>query len=303
MSIEQVGDGTKRFESFEGLRTREEQSKLHSARILLAGCGAGSNIAPHIARAGLGTSGLVVIVDPGQVDLRNIDRQFYIPDNLGQNKAVALADNIHKIEPCIQTEVVREGITHRNVFELVRKVDVVVEMVDIAYPELTFALHDAAQQQSKTLITGLDLGDDIVTYIFDYRNKSQISLLQLLGLPSNTTLTDIHVISPLGVAAQMVIGQQTRQFTSVDTALNFYNNIFFQDEENMTDLLSKLSPDMITALNKMLNGEIGHIPQSDIAGALLGLTHAKAIKEIILGNGVKTAPEVIRINLTAAIKK
>ncbi len=301
MSIKHLADGTKRYQSFEGLRTKEEQIKLHKVRILLAGCGAGSNIAPHIARAGLGTLGSIIISDPGSVDIRNIDRQFYTPDDLGKNKAIALANNIHKIEPNIQTKVVIEGITYQNVTKLVNKVDIIVEMVDVAHLELTFALHKEAQKQAKVLITGLDLGDNIITYVFDYRKKSQISLLQVLGLDHQIAVEDIRRLSPLAVAAQMVIGQQTRIFTSTAEALVFYNNTFFQDEGNFVELLSYLSPDMRGALNKMLNAEIEHIPQSDIAGALLGLTHAKIIKEIVFGNSVKIAPEAIRINLTSAI--
>src|SRR5437868_1580050 len=39
----------------------KEQEQLHQANILLAGCGAGSSLAPHLARYGYSTKGMLTL--------------------------------------------------------------------------------------------------------------------------------------------------------------------------------------------------------------------------------------------------
>jgi hypothetical protein len=48
---------------------------------------------------------------------------------------------------------------------------------------------------------------------------------------------------------------------------------------------------------KLIANELEFIPQSGIAAGLLGVTQAAVVKELILGNKVKTAPEILQLNM------
>ena len=64
------------------------QEKLSNAAVAICGLGGlGSNIAVALARAGVGE---LLLLDFDTVDMSNLNRQQYFPDQLGQPKAHAL---------------------------------------------------------------------------------------------------------------------------------------------------------------------------------------------------------------------
>ena len=82
-----------------------------------------------------------------------------------------------------------------------------------------------------------------------------------------------------------------------------YGNSFFDSEDNIRDVFIALPHDdrTINMIQGILDGQVEHIAQSDIASQLLGTAQALVVKEIILGNPVKTSPKPIRIYLTEMI--
>lgn len=296
---------TERYNSFEGIITPEQLDKLKRGRILLAGCGAGSNISPLLVREGIATSkeGIIIIADPGLVELRNLDRQFYFERDLGENKAKALDKNLKLINSDLNTRVIEEGVTEENVKDLVENTNLVVEMVDISRPTITYSVHQECQKQRKPLITGLDLADNTLSYVFNYSNPDSMTLQQFLGLAKDTAAADFANLNDLAIVAQMIIGPVNHQLNNLEEMNSYYSELFFQNEENMIGLRNSLPEEMLPIVGKLLSGEIDHVPQTDIAGALLGASHAKIVKEIILGYPVKEAPEPITINLSSVVKK
>ncbi len=59
--------------------------KMRNATIGIAGCGGlGSNIAAALVRAGVGR---LVIADFDRIELSNVNRQLYLPSQVGKPKA------------------------------------------------------------------------------------------------------------------------------------------------------------------------------------------------------------------------
>lgn len=110
--------------------TPEQRAKLQAARIGIAGAGGlGSNCAHHLVRAGVAR---LKIVDFDTVSESNLNRQFYFPDQLGRVKVEALRDNLLRLNPELEIEVVRCKLTPDNIVETFAGCDIVVEAFDVA---------------------------------------------------------------------------------------------------------------------------------------------------------------------------
>lgn len=96
----------------------------------IAGCGGlGSNCAVALARVGVGQ---LVVVDFDRVETSNLNRQYFFADQIGQYKALALKDNIARIDGRIGVEAHTLRVTRENVASLFGSCDVVVEAFDQA---------------------------------------------------------------------------------------------------------------------------------------------------------------------------
>ena len=67
-------------------------------------------MAVALARMGVGR---LVLVDFDVVEPSNLNRQQYFVDQLGQSKAVALGENLKRINPYVKTELHVERIMRR----------------------------------------------------------------------------------------------------------------------------------------------------------------------------------------------
>jgi molybdopterin/thiamine biosynthesis adenylyltransferase len=207
-----------RYSRHEAFIPSVEQEKLHRARILIAGCGAGSPVVPYLARLGIGTKGDIVCADPDIVEINNLNRQAYGESNVDQNKAQALVNVVHGINSEVNAKAVTEGITEENIEHLIGNSDVVVEMVDVAAPHITFAIHEAAEKFKKPLVTGMDVGEGILVSVFDYRSSLQMSYRQLLGLAGNLSKKDLTELPALGLVIQNLLGPVNQQFPTIQAA-------------------------------------------------------------------------------------
>src|SRR4051812_25616150 len=96
------------IERNEGLLTPEEQRALRTRRFVIAGCGStgGACVMP-LVRSG---AEHLVLFDPGEYDLNNLNRQDATVAEIGLNKAIVQANHVLAVNPFAEVEVHSEGV-------------------------------------------------------------------------------------------------------------------------------------------------------------------------------------------------
>ncbi|MBN2285718.1 MAG: ThiF family adenylyltransferase, partial [Tissierellales bacterium] len=86
-------------------------SKLRDKRVAVLGCGAlGANVAIHSARSGVSK---LILADNKEVTPGVLIRQPFNHNQCGQNKAIALKDNVQKIRREIEIEAIDADVSNR----------------------------------------------------------------------------------------------------------------------------------------------------------------------------------------------
>lgn len=148
-----------------GLLSREEQTKLTNLTIGIAGCGLGSQIAIALTRLGVGH---FVIADADKVVGHNLNRQAFMANQIGRNKAGALTTLIKGINPTVSIAVWQKFITPENATKFASQADVVIDCIDPTCAGLraSIALAKACQEQGKYYLFPLDVGWGARLYVF-----------------------------------------------------------------------------------------------------------------------------------------
>ncbi len=122
-----------REEMYKALEERhgaELQRKLSNASVAVCGLGGlGSNIAIALARAGVGK---LHILDFDRVDISNLNRQQYFPEQLGHFKADAMYDTLKRIAPYCDITSEQVKLDEENIPKLLANDDIIVEAFDKA---------------------------------------------------------------------------------------------------------------------------------------------------------------------------
>ena len=112
-----------------GVVTPEEQARIRSLCVAIAGCGAfGAPTAHYLARLGVGE---LRLADPEEFEASNINRQFaaYV-DTIGVNKAEAVAAELARINPEVAVRTFTDGVCQSSIAGLLDGADVVVDGLD-----------------------------------------------------------------------------------------------------------------------------------------------------------------------------
>jgi hypothetical protein len=145
-----------------GLIHDDDQRRLRTANILIAGCGS------------VGGAAVDPLVRMGY-DLHNINRQSVRLQDIGRNKAEVFKEHIGDINPYASVVVEPHGITPENVERVVQEAAVILDAVDVTTkPPLRakFLLHKAAKKYRKPVIAGYDIAGLQMMLVYDYRNAS-----------------------------------------------------------------------------------------------------------------------------------
>jgi len=103
---------------------------LKEITIGIAGCGGiGSNVATSLARCGVGS---LIIADMDQVEITNLNRQYYFQDDIGKTKVDALRTHLLNINPDLKIITHFGKVTRRNYLDLFKNVDILIEAFDLA---------------------------------------------------------------------------------------------------------------------------------------------------------------------------
>lgn len=109
---------------------QEIREVLAEATVGIIGLGGlGSHVSWMLLRAGVRT---LVLADYDRVEESNLSRQGYYPDQIGEWKTEALAEQLLRIEPEVALTLIRERIGSDDLARYFGDVDVLVEAVDTA---------------------------------------------------------------------------------------------------------------------------------------------------------------------------
>jgi len=145
------------FSRNSGLISESEQEKLFQTTVAIAGAGGdGGLLAERLVRFGIGK---IILADPEVFEPANINRQFASSvNNLGRNKAEAVAEELLKINPALSVKVYNNGLTKENVNAFVGQADIVVDEIEYSLPTLSVMLHREARAQNKHVFMGANIG-------------------------------------------------------------------------------------------------------------------------------------------------
>jgi molybdopterin/thiamine biosynthesis adenylyltransferase len=183
----------------QGLISPQEQERLRTAAILVAGCGSvgGAVIEPLIR---LGAERLA-LAEPGEYDLPNINRQSVRLQDIGRNKAEVFRERMADINPYASVTVHTDGITPENAPALVGQADLIMDGVDVTTkPPLKakFALHQEARRRKLPVIAGYDIAGLQMLLVYDYR-RDDTKLLN-----GKVTESEIDEIEPMDFLARVI---------------------------------------------------------------------------------------------------
>lgn len=251
----------------QGLISASEQEKIKKARILVAGCGVGSVVAAGAARFGFEN---FVLADGDKVEISNLNRQEYIKNDVGINKAIALKKKLLSINPGVKVKVLPKFVKVANVKNLLkgsprefisRGVDIIVDTIDPEDGQAILALHQEARKNKKYIISPYDMGFGSLVIIYKPTGKTY---KELLGYAKNkkvaTVLQD-----------------------------DFYNRFL---NHTMRFIPSYLVP----AVDKLLKGEIKHFPQPIIAAQILSGCVVNLLRKIAIGEKLSGDPYILKID-------
>ena len=118
------------YAALEERHGKELQKKLSETSVAVCGLGGlGSNIAISLARAGVGK---LHIIDFDKVDISNLNRQQYFPEQLGMYKSDALYDTLKRIAPYCEIKKDCVKLDDDNIPRLLADEDIIVEAFDRA---------------------------------------------------------------------------------------------------------------------------------------------------------------------------
>lgn len=127
------------------------QEKLLAAKVLVVGAGGlGSPVASYLARAGVGTLG---IVDSDAIELSNLHRQIiYSSEDIGEKKAVVAQVRLQRVNPDVKVVPYVLRLNSENIMEIIKDYDIVVDGTD-NFPT-RYLVNDACVLAKRTLVFG-----------------------------------------------------------------------------------------------------------------------------------------------------
>ncbi|MDA9605072.1 HesA/MoeB/ThiF family protein [Candidatus Pelagibacter sp.] len=144
------------------------QKKILSSKVLIIGAGGlGSPVAEFLARAGVGTIG---VIDNDKVALSNLHRQsLYLTKDIGKPKVKIAKDKIEKINNNIKIKTYNIRLNNLNFKKIIKNYEYIVDGSDNFKTKLL--LNDFCLKFNKILITGAISKFDGHIFSFNFKNK------------------------------------------------------------------------------------------------------------------------------------
>lgn len=172
--------------------TEEEQharqQKLRDAVIGVAGCGGiGGATAERLVRMGVQN---IKLADPDKFEISNINRQFAATyDNIGRNKAEAVAEAIWNTTRDVNIDVFSEGIEPSRVDEFFDGCDYVLDKIELFEMQARYTLHQAFRRSTRCKFMMLTPVFGHRTFFFKWTRDS-MTAEEYFGIPAGTPMNE-----------------------------------------------------------------------------------------------------------------
>ncbi|MBA3757442.1 ThiF family adenylyltransferase [Candidatus Saccharibacteria bacterium] len=178
---------SQQFERNLGFFSSDEQDKLQSSSIAIAGAGGdGGMLAVQLARLGIGE---IRLADPDPFEIENINRQAVCnTETIGVNKARAVGQYLQKINPEANISIFEEGITPQNTAEFLKGADLLIDETEFTIPAIGVGLAREARNISIPNLTAFNIGFGAV--VTTYKPEGH-KLEETLGIDENMTLEEV----------------------------------------------------------------------------------------------------------------
>ncbi len=158
-----------REEMYKALAERhgeELQKKISDSSVAVCGLGGlGSNVCIALARAGVGR---LHIIDFDRVDISNLNRQQYSPEQLGMLKTDALREILNRISPYCEIKADCVRLTEENISEYLGAEEIICEAFDNAESKAMLVNYVLENMPEKYIVSasgmaGISTANTIVT--------------------------------------------------------------------------------------------------------------------------------------------
>ena len=209
------------------------QKKILSSKVLIIGAGGlGSPVIEFLARAGIGSLG---IVDDDKVSLSNLHRQsLYNTSDVGKFKVKIAKDKIKKINPSTKVTIYKIRLNNKNFNRIINDYEYIVDGSDNFSTK--FLLNDFCLKFKKVLVTGAISKFDGHIFTFNFKDK-KIPCLRCFFQESNISDDLLNCESEgilgtvPGIVGTIQANEVLKKILTIGTGLDGY--IFILDLLNL----------------------------------------------------------------------
>lgn len=239
------------------LITEEEQAKLYSSTIFIAGMSVGSNIVEAMVSQGIGSK--FILADMDIIEPSNLNRIRAPYHHVGLHKVDAISRKVWEIDPYIEIIGYREGLDGQNILEIFDTYPINIAVDEMDSLKMKILFREKAKEKRIPVIMAADNGDNSLLDIDRYDLNPDMELFN--GQIPQDVLEKIKNEDIPRAELGMMIG---RYFVGAD-------NIPLRMFRSLTEV-GKTLPSW---------------PQLGGAAALCGISLAYIAKKILLGEKIK----------------
>lgn len=196
----------------------EGQLKLAESRVLVIGVGGlGSPAAMYLAAAGIGQ---LVLTDPDQVELSNLQRQIVHPtDAIGEDKVASARRTLNALNPECRVEAIPAALEGDALAEQVARADVVLDCSDNFATR--FAVNAACVAAHTPLVSGAAIRweGQLAVYTGEPGTPCYHCLYGATGAPEDTCTSNGVLAPVVGVIGSLQAVEAIKLLTGVGTLL------------------------------------------------------------------------------------
>jgi molybdopterin/thiamine biosynthesis adenylyltransferase len=247
------------------------QEKIAQTRVLIAGCGIGSQVAEAAARLGFQK---FVLIDGDTVDASNLNRQSFFNHQIDQPKVLALKENILRINSEAQVTALHQLLSPENSAEIVFQSDLIFDTIDFLDLKAIVALHDQAHSQKKMIISSFSVGFGAAAICFAPNKRSHSWIREIFDLPLKGDIGSVSY---------------------VERYIKLFSNLAAGLDPVVLNVMTKVFRDLA-------DGKTCPAPQIAPGASAVAALCLSAAVQYLAGESITGGPEMVVLNLLTSLR-